>query len=157
MSKSLDNAIYLSDDAAAVEAKVKAMYTDPNRLRATDPGTVEGNPLFIYHDAFNADKAETAELKERYRAGKVGDVEVKARLARALNAFLDPFRERRAYYQAHPLQLQDVLADGIHRMQAEARETMRLVREASGLDYSAELYQDTIDLFGAESAAPTAR
>ena len=148
MSKSLNNAIYLSDDAATVEAKVKVMYTDPKRLRATDPGTVEGNPVFIYHDAFNADRAEVTELKERYLAGKVSDVEVKTKLARALNAFLDPIRERRAYYQAHPLQLQDSLAQGIRRMQAEAKATMRLVREATGLNYSAEFYQDNIDLFG---------
>jgi tryptophanyl-tRNA synthetase len=148
MSKSLDNAIYLSDDAATVEAKVKTMYTDPNRLHATDPGTVEGNPVFIYHDAFNADKDEVADLKERYRAGKVGDVEVKAKLARALNAFLEPFRERRAYYLAHPLLLQDVLYQGIRRAQAEAQETMRLVREATGLGYSQELSEDTVDLFG---------
>jgi tryptophanyl-tRNA synthetase len=150
MSKSLNNAIFLSDDAETVEAKVRGMYTDPKRLRATDPGTVEGNPVFIYHDAFNSDKDEVAELKERYRAGKVGDVEVKKRLARALNEFLEPMRERRAYYLAHPLQLQDVLAAGIRRMQAEAAETMRLVREAMGLNYIAELYADTIDLFGTE-------
>lgn len=148
MSKSLNNAIYLSDEAGVVEAKVGAMFTDPRRLRATDPGTVEGNPVFVYHEAFNPDKSEVAELKERYRAGRVGDVEVKTRLAAALNAFLDPIRERRAYYQAHPLQLQDALASGIRRMQAEARETMALVREATGLSYSAELYQDTVDLFG---------
>ena len=148
MSKSLNNAIYLSDAAATVEAKVNAMYTDPKRLRSTDPGTVEGNPVFTYHDAFNTDRAEVAELKERYQAGQVGDVEVKARLGRALNAFLEPIRERRAYYQAHPLQAQDILVEGIRRMQAEAKETMRRVREATGLDYSMELYQDRIDLFG---------
>lgn len=148
MSKSLGNAIFLSDDPATVEAKVRLMYTDPNRLRASDPGTVEGNPVFIFHDAFNADKAEVAELKERYRAGKVGDVEVKVRLARALNAFLEPFREKRAYYLAHPHLAQDVLASGIRRMQAEAKETMRLVREATGLGYSLELFDDVIDLFG---------
>ncbi len=151
MSKSLGNAIFLSDDAATVEAKVKTMYTDPKRLRATDPGTVEGNPVFIYHEAFNADKDEVADLKERYRVGRVGDVEVKAKLARALNAFLDPIRERRAYYLAHPLIAQDALAAGIRRMQAEAKETMRLVREATGLAYSQELFQDTVDLFGTES------
>ena len=144
MSKSLNNAIFLSDDAETVEAKVETMYTDPRRLRATDPGTVEGNPVFIYHDAFNADKDEVADLKERYRAGRVGDVEVKARLAQALNAFLDPIRERRAYYLAHPLVVQDALANGIRRMQAEAKETMRLVREATGLSYTQELSQDTI-------------
>jgi len=156
MSKSLGNAIYLSDDAAAVEAKVKSMYTDPNRLRATDPGTVEGNPVFIYHDAFNPDQAEVAELKERYRAGKVGDVEVKTKLARVINAFLEPFRERRAYYLARPLVVQDILADGILRMQAEARETMTLVREATGLRYAQELYEDEVDLFGGESPAELA-
>ncbi len=151
MSKSLNNAIYLSDDAATVEAKVKAMYTDPKRLRATDPGTVEGNPVFVYHDAFNSDQAEVAELKERYRRGAVGDVEVKTRLAKAINRFLDPIRERRAYYQSHALQVMDALADGIRRMQGEARETMRQVHEATGLTYSADLAQDTRDFFGAES------
>jgi tryptophanyl-tRNA synthetase len=150
MSKSLNNAIYLSDDAETVTAKVRGMYTDPKRLRATDPGTVEGNPVFTFHDAFNDDPAEVAQLKERYRAGRVGDVEVKARLAAALNRFLEPIRERRAYYLAHPLLLQDILAQGIRRMQAEAQETMRMVREASGLTYSAELYADTVDLFGTE-------
>lgn len=150
MSKSLNNAIYLSDDAETVIAKVRGMYTDPKRLRATDPGTVEGNPVFVFHDAFNANQAEVAELKERYRAGQVGDVEVKARLAAALNQFLEPIRERRAHYLAHPLLLQDVLAQGIRRMQGEARETMRLVREATGLSYSSALYEDTVDLFGTE-------
>jgi len=148
MSKSVGNTIFLSDSRETVTAKVKSMYTDPKRLRMTDPGTVEGNPVFIYHDAFNPDKAEVAELKKRYRAGQVGDVEVKERLAQAINAFLDPFRERRAYYEARPLLLQDVIATGIRRMQAEAKETMRLVREATGLSYSAELYADTVDIFG---------
>ncbi len=153
MSKSLDNAIFLSDDAATVEAKVKMMYTDPSRLRATDPGTVEGNPVFTYHEAFNTDKAEVEDLKERYRVGKVGDVEVKAKLTRALNTFLEPFREKRAYYLARPQLAQDVLATGIRRMQAEAKDTMRLVREATGLDYSMELFADMIDLFGEYDAA----
>jgi tryptophanyl-tRNA synthetase len=148
MSKSLGNAIYLSDTAQAVATKVKSMYTDPKRLRATDPGTVEGNPVFTYHDIFNSDKEEVADLQERYRNGKVGDVEVKEKLIKALNIFLDPFREKRAYYEARPLLLQDVIATGIRRMQAEAQETMRLVRDASGLNYVAELYADTVDLFG---------
>jgi tryptophanyl-tRNA synthetase len=150
MSKSLNNAIYLSDDAETVNTKVRGMYTDPKRLHATDPGTVEGNPVFVFHDAFNDNAAEVADLKERYRAGTVGDVEVKARLAAAINRFLEPIRERRAYYLAHPLLLQDVLAQGIRRMQAEAAETMRLVRRATGLNYSQELYADTVDLFGTE-------
>ena len=139
MSKSLDNAIYLSDDAATVEAKVRSMYTDPKRLHATDPGTVEGNPVFIYHDAFNPDTAEVDDLKARYRAGKVGDVEVKAKLVRALNAFLDPVRERRAAYAAQPERVREILTLGTCRMRSEALATMRLVREATGFDKIAYL------------------
>lgn len=148
MSKSLGNAIYLSDDSATVTEKVRNMYTDPKRLRATDPGTVEGNPVFAYHDAFNPDRAEVDDLKARYRAGKVGDVEVKTKLAAAINAFLEPFRERRAYFLSHPTIPRDVLANGIRRMQAEARETMELVRAATGLSYSLDLFADEVDLFG---------
>lgn len=148
MSKSLGNAIYLSDDAKTVEEKVQGMYTDPRRLRATDPGTVEGNPVFIYHDAFNSNRAEVDELKERYRAGKVGDVEVKKKLATAINAFLEPIRERRAYFLAHPTVPQDVLASGIRRMQAEAKATMDIVRALTGLSYSHDLFADEVDLFG---------
>ena len=148
MSKSLGNAIYLSDDAKTVEEKVQGMYTDPKHLRATDPGTVEGNPVFIYHDAFNPDRAEVDELKERYRAGKVGDVEAKKRLAQAINAFLEPIRERRAYFLAHPTIPHDVLASGIRRMQAEAKATMEIVRSLTGLSYSQDLFADEVDLFG---------
>jgi len=148
MSKSLGNAIYLSDDAETVSAKIKTMYTDPNRLHATDPGTVEGNPVFLYHDAFNPDFAEVAELKERYRQGKVGDVEVKLRLTRVINSFLEPFRAKRVYYAAHPKIAQDALAVGIRRMQAEARQTMEIVRSVTGLGYSQDLFADEIDLFG---------
>src|SRR5512134_1130039 len=150
MSKSVGNAIYLSDDAETVKQKVQGMYTDPKRFRATDPGTVEGNPVFIYHDAFNADHAEVEELKERYRLGKVGDVEVKKRLATAINNFLEPFREKRAYYLAHPIIPQDVLVSGIRRMQAEAKATMELVREKTGLSYSLDLFADELDIFGNE-------
>ncbi len=86
MSKSYGNTIDLSDDAETVVKKVRQMYTDPKRIRADIPGTVEGNPVFMYHDAFNADTAEVEDLKTRYRAGKVGDVEVKTKLAKAVNA-----------------------------------------------------------------------
>jgi tryptophanyl-tRNA synthetase len=150
MSKSLNNAIYLSDDAETVRQKVMNMYTDPNRLRATDPGTVEGNPVFIYHDAFNPSYAEVDDLKERYRQGKVGDVEVKEKLALAINNFLEPIREKRAYFLAHPTIPRDVLADGIRRMQAEAKVTMELVREKTGLSYSLDLFADELDIFGNE-------
>ncbi len=148
MSKSLGNAIYISDDSVAVELKIMSMYTDPNRLRATDPGIVDGNPVFVYHDIFNSDISEVSELKERYRIGKVGDVEVKKSLIRAINAFLEPFRERRAYYTARPRIAQDILTTGIRRMQIEARKTMDTVKAVTGLAYSSEMFADEIDLFG---------
>src|SRR5207244_5989101 len=102
MSKSYGNAIELSDDRETVNRKVRQMYTDPKRVRADIPGTVEGNPVFIYHDAFNPDTAEVEDLKTRYRAGAVGDVEVKTKLAKALNTMLDPMQERRGERQARP-------------------------------------------------------
>ncbi|MFQ5588701.1 MAG: tryptophan--tRNA ligase, partial [Nitrospiria bacterium] len=115
MSKSIGNAIYLSDDAKTVEKKVMGMYTDPTRLRATDPGHVEGNPVFTYHDAFNPDKAEVDDLKTRYRQGRVGDVEVKRRLSTALNAFLAPIRDRRAPYAEDNKKIDDILIAGAAR------------------------------------------
>jgi len=133
MSKSLDNAIFLSDDARTVQEKVRGMYTDPRRIRADIPGTVAGNPVFIYHDAFNPDVGEVNDLQERYRLGKVGDVEVKRKLARALNSFLDPIRERRAHYASRPDLVESILVEGTQRMQAQARDTMSLVYEAMGL------------------------
>ncbi len=148
MSKSLHNAIYLADDAATLSEKVMGMYTDPTRLRATDPGHVDGNPVFIYHDAFNPNLQEVAELKQRYTAGKVSDVEVKQKLIFALNNFLDPIRERRDYYHNHPMQVQDVLNHGIKVMQREAKQTMEIVRDRTGLSYSADLAMDKADLFG---------
>ena len=135
MSKSYDNAINLSDDAAAVDRKVMRMYTDPKRVRADIPGTVEGNPVFTYHDAFNPDADEVEDLKTRYRAGAVGDVEVKRKLARALNAVLDPLRERRAEVLARPGRVREILMDGSLRARRIARETMEQVREAVGLAY----------------------
>ncbi len=135
MSKSLGNAIYLSDDAKSVEAKVMRMYTDPTRLRATDPGHVEGNPVFVYHDAFNPNKEEVSDLKERYVQGKVGDVEVKKKLAKALNAFLDPIRERRARYDQDEKAIDEILKEGTRRARAVAQETMRQVRRAMKIDY----------------------
>ena len=131
MSKSLNNAIFLADDAETVAAKVMRMYTDPKRVSADIPGTVEGNPVFAYHDAFNADKDEVADLKDRYRNGKVGDVEVKKKLIRALNEFLEPIRERRSGFDRS--KVEQLLAEGTRRARREAQETMRLVREAMGL------------------------
>jgi tryptophanyl-tRNA synthetase len=139
MSKSKNNAIYLKDDAATVTEKVRRMYTDPTRLRATDPGHVEGNPVFMYHDAFNPDVAEVNDLKERYTTGRVGDVEVKQKLARALNALLDPIRERRAYYASHPNEVLAAVEKGTAESRAVAERTMSDVREALRLDYLAQI------------------
>ncbi len=135
MSKSYGNAINLSDDAETVRKKVMQMYTDPKRIRADIPGTVEGNPVFVYHDAFNPDAAEVEDLKTRYRAGKVGDVEVKTKLARAINAMLEPMRERRAEVLRDPNALRDIIQDGSRRARAVARETMDRVRAAVRLRY----------------------
>src|SRR5215467_6163365 len=136
MSKSLGNTIHLSDSADEVLKKVRSMYTDPKRVRADIPGTVEGNPVFIYHDAFNPDRAEVDDLKARYRAGKVGDVEVKTKLAKALNAYLDPIRERRAAALAKPDQLREILFEGSKRARRVAIETMGRVRDAVRLTYA---------------------
>ena len=135
MSKSLDNAIYLSDDPEDVRRKVMGMYTDPTRIHPTDPGHVEGNPVFVYHDAFNPDAAEVAELKERYRQGAVGDVEVKRRLAAALEAFLGPVRERRARYTV--ADVDDIIITGSTKARAIAQETIEAVRAAMKMDYYA--------------------
>src|SRR6186713_1839615 len=115
MSKSLGNTIHLSDSADDVKKKVMRMYTDPKRVRADIPGTVEGNPVFTYHDAFNPNTAEVDDLKERYRTGRVGDVEVKKKLAAALNAHLDPIRERREAVLAKPERLREILFEGSKR------------------------------------------
>jgi tryptophanyl-tRNA synthetase len=135
MGKSLDNAIYLGDDPNTVERKIMKMYTDPKRIRATDPGTVEGNPVFVYHDAFNPNKAEVAELKARYRAGTVADVEVKRSLLVALEGFLAPIRARRAEYAAKPRIVDEILAAGSERARKEAAQTLHEVRHAMKLDY----------------------
>ena len=135
MSKSYGNTIDLSDSPEDVVKKVKQMYTDPKRVRADIPGTVEGNPVFIYHDAFNPNVAEVDDLKARYRAGKVGDVEVKTKLAAAINTMLDPIRERRRAVLARPGYLREILIDGSRKARAVAQETMARVRDAVKLSY----------------------
>ena len=135
MSKSLGNTIHLSDSADDVIKKVRQMYTDPKRVRADIPGTVEGNPVFVYHDTFNPNTAEVDDLKARYRAGKVGDVEVKMKLAQALNAHLDPIRERRAEALRNPERLKDILFEGSKRARAVAAATMERVRDAMKISY----------------------
>jgi tryptophanyl-tRNA synthetase len=135
MGKSTGNAIFLGDDAKTVERKVMSMYTDPTRLRATDPGHVEGNPVFTYHDAFNPDKEEVEEMKRLYRIGGIGDVAVKRSLLKALNTFLDPIRERRAQYDAQPEMIREIIMEGTRKVRKVGDETMRMVREAMKIDY----------------------
>jgi tryptophanyl-tRNA synthetase len=135
MSKSYGNTIDLADSAEDVVKKVRQMYTDPKRVRADIPGTVEGNPVFVYHDSFNPDVAEVEDLKARYRAGKVGDVEVKLKLAAAINERLAPIRARRAAALARPGYLRDVLVAGSERARRVAQETMARVRDAVKLRY----------------------
>ncbi len=132
MSKSLDNAIFLSDDARTVEKKVHSMYTDPNRISADIPGTVEGNPVFTYHEVFNPDYAEVEDLKTRYRAGTVGDVEVKEKLARALNAFLEPMRARREQYDASGY-IEEIIWTGTEKAREETKQTLYAMQKAMGL------------------------
>lgn len=145
MSKSLGNAIMLSDDAKAVTAKVMSMFTDPNRIHLTDPGTVEGNPLFIYHDLFNPDTAQVDEFKDRYRKGTIGDVECKRVLAEKLNAFLDPIRERRQFLEERPDDVIDILRMGAKRARPIAQETVAEAREAMGL--VSPTHNSVIDLY----------
>ena len=134
MSKSLGNAVFLADDPAVIERKVRGMYTDPRRVRADVPGTVEGNPVFVYHDAFNPDRAEVEDLKERYRSGRVGDAEVKAALVRALERLLAPFRERRASIERG--RIPGLLAAGSAAAREAARAGSARELEAMGLSRS---------------------
>ena len=135
MSKSYGNTIDLSDDAETVKKKIRAMYTDPKRVRADIPGTVEGNPVFTYHDAFNPNLDEVEDLKTRYRQGKVGDVEVKTKLSAAVNSMLEPIRERREAALSRPGYIREVLVEGSRRAQVLAQQTMERVRSAVKLKY----------------------
>jgi tryptophanyl-tRNA synthetase len=139
MSKSLNNAIFLSDDADTVQRKVMGMYTDPRRIRATDPGETdpEKNPLWAFHETFNPDKAWVAEMREAYRNGKVGDVAVKRRLVEVLNALLEPIRRRRRHYEQRPGDVIDALRTGTRKANEVAEETLALAKKAMRQDYFA--------------------
>lgn len=132
MSKSLNNAIFLSDDEKTVDKKVMGMFTDPKRIRADIPGKVEGNPVFIYHDIFNSNKTEINDLKDRYKKGKVGDVEVKQKLSKAINQFLDPIRERRTHYENQKGYVDELIYEGSKKVRKEVQNTLYEMKKAMG-------------------------
>lgn len=133
MSKSANNCIFLTDDAKTVEKKVKGMYTDPNRVHAHVPGTVEGNPVFIYHEVFNPNRAEVLDLKKRYRDGSVGDVEVKEKLIAAINNFLDPIREARKEFEIDKGLIEQIIYEGTQKMIEVSNATIKEMRSATGI------------------------
>lgn len=137
MTKSLNNGIYLSDSSEEVEKKVMSMYTDPTRIKVTDLGHVEGNPVFIYLDAFgtDADKEQIASYKDQYTKGQVGDIEVKKYLVKVLNNFLDPIRKRRAEYEKQPELVDRILKEGTEKARIEAQATLKAVKSAMKIDY----------------------
>ncbi len=136
MSKSLNNCIYLADRAEEVEKKVMSMYTDPSRLKPTDAGTVEGNPVFVYHDAFNPNKEEVEDLKNRYRTGQVGDVEVKQKLVLAINNFLEPMRIRRSELEKNPQKIDAILKEGVEKGNKVSEEILSKVKTAMKINYT---------------------
>lgn len=135
MSKSLNNAILLSDDPDTITRKVMSMYTDPKRLKATDPGTVENNPLWIFHETFNPDQEWVKEAEERYRQGKIGDVECKKRLIEVLIQLIDPIRKRREVFEKDPGQVLAILREGTQKANQVANETLQLAKVAMKQNY----------------------
>lgn len=135
MSKSLNNAIYLADDADTIQKKVMSMYTDPNHIHVEDPGQVEGNTVFTYLDIFADDKQKVTELKEQYRHGGLGDVKIKRYLNEVLQAELAPIRERREQFEKDPQAVYDILKSGSDKANNVANQTLDEVRDAIGINY----------------------
>lgn len=135
MSKSLGNAIYLSDDADTLRKKVMSMYTDPNHIHVEDPGQVEGNMVFTYLDVFDDDKQKVVELKEHYQAGGLGDVKIKRYLNEVLEAKLAPIRAKRAEYEADIAAVYQMLKEGSAKANEVANQTLAEVRAAIGVNY----------------------
>lgn len=129
MTKSLDNCIFLSDSESEIKRRVMNMYTDPKRIHPTDPGTIENNPVFIYHEAFNQNKEEVKDLQTRYKTGQVGDVEVKEKLFKVINELLKPVREKRTYYENHKDEVYDILKAGAQKTREEAKKVLFAVKE----------------------------
>lgn len=143
MSKSMNNCIYLSDSAQDVKTKVMSMYTDPNHIKVSDPGKVEGNTVFTYLDVFATDDdvkkyteySSLQEMKDHYTRGGLGDVKVKKLLIEVLNNLLEPFRKRREYYEAHKSEVYDILFAGSDKARKKAQQTLQKVKKAMGIDY----------------------
>ena len=147
MSKSLGNCIYLSDEAEDVRKKIMSMFTDPNHLRVEDPGKVEGNPVFIYLDAFCRPEyfaeflpeySGLDELKAHYERGGLGDVKVKKFLNNVMQAELSPIRERRKYWEARLPEVYEILKEGSAKAKKTAEKTLAEVRHAMQIDYFAD-------------------
>lgn len=135
MSKSLGNAIFLSDSSDDISKKVMSMYTDPNHVRVEDPGKIEGNVVFSYLDIFDPRKDEVQELKNHYQRGGLGDVKLKRRLIEVLEALISPIRKRREEFAKDPQWVMDILLDGTAKTQVVAEQTMKEVRAAVRLNY----------------------
>lgn len=135
MSKSLGNAIYLSDSHEEIEKKVMAMYTDPDHIHVEQPGKVEGNVVFAYLDIFDTDKKDVAELKEQYQKGGLGDVVIKRRLIDVLESVIAPIRERREYLAKDPKAIMELLKNGTEKARETAQATLKEVRSAMKIDY----------------------
>ncbi|GKS82126.1 tryptophan--tRNA ligase [Ligilactobacillus pabuli] len=135
MSKSLNNCIYLSDDAETVKKKVMSMYTDPNHIHVEDPGQIEGNTVFTYLDVFATDQQKVADLKAQYQAGGLGDVKLKRYLNEVLEEVLAPIRERRLEYAKDIPAVYAMLKEGSARANEVANQTLQEVRAAIGVNY----------------------
>ncbi|WP_179394109.1 tryptophan--tRNA ligase [Lacticaseibacillus absianus] len=135
MSKSLNNGIYLADDADTVKRKIMSMYTDPNHIHVDDPGQVEGNVVFTYLDIFDPDQAHVAELKAQYQHGGLGDVKIKRYLNDVMDAVLTPIRTRRETYAKDMASVQQILIDGTAKANEVADQTLQEVRDAIGFNY----------------------
>lgn len=135
MSKSLGNAIYISDEADVITRKIMSMYTDPNHIRVSDPGKVEGNTVFVYLDAFCKDKEQVINLKEHYKRGGLGDVKVKRYLNEVIQAELEPIRKRRSEFEKDIDYVYKVLKEGSGKAREVASKTTKEVREAIGIEY----------------------
>lgn len=135
MSKSLGNAIFLSDSADEIAKKVMQMFTDPNHILIEDPGKVEGNVVFSYLDIFDPHTQEVQELKEQYQRGGLGDVKIKKRLIEVLNTFLEPIRIKRTLFAKDSSLVLDMVMQGTRQTRLVAKQTLAEVKKAMYLDY----------------------